>query len=183
MEHAHSTAATSGRPPAITMSGADYRTADLTLLEDVGEHIGGARKDLSRLKRLTLADLSTLNPTEAWQLVDKEHVWPQPAYDELSRNGVDPARLLTIKMFRDRMPPRPDRDNDVSRAAFVAALSALAALADGFLRDGNTTPFGYDRILKLSPEAFLDSLLADHDAATRQRAVKRRKALSRRGSS
>lgn len=95
-------------------------------IEDAGETIGGARKDF-RKERMTLADLDSMTAAEAFELVRKDAVWPQPDWPALIAEGVDPRAAALLKILRDRLAAKPRRDTPEGRAAYVRML--------GFVRD------------------------------------------------
>jgi N12 class adenine-specific DNA methylase len=52
-------------------------------LEDFGQKIGGARKDMWAHRGLTFADVAAMIPREREKLVRKDQVWPKPDYQEI----------------------------------------------------------------------------------------------------
>jgi hypothetical protein len=75
-------------------------------INDVGEKIGGARKDIAG-RRIVLADLEQMNEAEKQELVTKDKVFPPFDYRNMRDAGVDPAVALVLKLIRDRLPTSP----------------------------------------------------------------------------
>jgi Large polyvalent protein-associated domain 1 len=84
--------------------------------EDVGEKIGGARKDLARL---TQADLEK-DPGLAYKLVTRNNVvgrWSEADAAADRENGVDPAASYLKREVLNSLSPRPP-DDAASRDAY-----------------------------------------------------------------
>lgn len=75
-------------------------------IDDVGEKIGGARKDIAG-RRIVLADLKQMNEAEKQELVTKDKVFPPFDYRKMRDDGIDPAVALVLKLIRDRIPTSP----------------------------------------------------------------------------
>lgn len=67
-------------------------------IEDVGEKIGGARKDFYK-RALSVSDLPTMNALETDALVRKAHVWPWSVKEALEA-GVEPCVIQWVKTLR-----------------------------------------------------------------------------------
>lgn len=52
-------------------------------LEDFGQKIGGARKDMWADRGMTFADVAAMIPREREKLVRKDQIWPKPDYMEI----------------------------------------------------------------------------------------------------
>ncbi len=72
--------------------------------EDVGQKIGGARKDL--YNHISSAVVNQLTFGEQLQYVTKARVWPRPDYAGMIENGVSPADVLFFKRLRDAVEPQ-----------------------------------------------------------------------------
>lgn len=66
-------------------------------IEDFGEKIGGARKDLYSVYR----DLLSYSAMMDVEKVPFSKSWPKPNYEKLLENGVDPWRVDAIRALRD----------------------------------------------------------------------------------
>lgn len=79
--------------------------------QDVGEKLGGARKDLWRRRGgLVLDDLATMNEAEKLTYIRKEEIWPSPDWQALAEAGHDPGVLLLVKRMRDAIDVAPDAE-------------------------------------------------------------------------
>jgi hypothetical protein len=58
-------------------------------LVDVGEKIGGAKKDKWKSRFLAISDLSDMNEREKYEYVKKDRIWPKPDYRKLKDGGVE----------------------------------------------------------------------------------------------
>lgn len=74
-------------------------------IEDVGERIGGARKDKARIHAADVAgwdgDLETL--------AVKDTLWPKPNYARMVEDGTSPETAARIKVARDMLPAKVRR--------------------------------------------------------------------------
>ena len=80
-------------------------------INDFGEKIGGARKDLASKKKfgITADDIKEWTDEERFQLVTKDLAFPKPNYKKLydDGKGMDRNVLFYIKTVRDNLPTRP----------------------------------------------------------------------------
>ena len=76
-------------------------------LQDFGEKIGGAKKDLWRERGLYSEDLDAMNDREAEHFVKKENVWKKPDYQALIDDGVPVGVVYYIKKVRDSLIAKP----------------------------------------------------------------------------
>lgn len=91
-------------------------------IEDAGEKIGGARKDLWAERGLTLADLDGMSVGEAYKHVTKDAVWPKPDYAALVEGGMSPKAAALLKIVRDRLAAKPAKDSPEGRRAYVTMM-------------------------------------------------------------
>lgn len=75
-------------------------------IQDFGEKIGDARKDLASAKKM-LEGLSTWTDREAEKFVVKEKIWKKPDYKALNEQGYDRVNLFLLKSIRDAVDVRP----------------------------------------------------------------------------
>ena len=73
-------------------------------IQDFGEKIGGARKDLWKERGLSVDDLSYMNDAEKTKLVKKDNIWKKPNYQEMVKNGLPIRVVYFIKTIRDATP-------------------------------------------------------------------------------
>lgn len=75
---------------------------------DVGEKIGGARKDYGK-RSLGLDDLDAMNELERKALVSKKNVWKPLDYQQMREDGVTPQAAMGLKYLKDKLNTEPDR--------------------------------------------------------------------------
>lgn len=75
-------------------------------IEDFGEKIGGAKKDLWKTRALNISDLDNLNIREYEEHVRKEHIWPVPDYKAYLEKGMEPVCIYFMKLVRDKLPAK-----------------------------------------------------------------------------
>ena len=92
-------------------------------IEDVGEKIGGARKDVWSGFR---DDIGAV-PNDAIAEQPLSKVWPQPDYQKLIDAGHDAGTVAMVRSLRDAIPAKPRQSFKVHRwAAQVKELRAFA---------------------------------------------------------
>ncbi|AOG02833.1 hypothetical protein BSY19_4747 (plasmid) [Bosea sp. RAC05] len=104
-------------------------------LDDFGEKIGGARKDMWRDRLMTLDDLGSLSLEEAVAFVAKDLIWPVPDYAALAADGIDPMALALRKIVRDRMPVTPCVVEKASQPSDPKQIYAYFIKATSLVRD------------------------------------------------
>lgn len=77
-------------------------------IEDFGEKIGGARKDLYALNReLRYGDILNWNDMEKEKYITKKEAFPLPDYKKMLEEGKDREVIFFIKKVRDALPTKP----------------------------------------------------------------------------
>ena len=76
-------------------------------IQDFGEKIGGAKKDLWKERGLSVDDLLEMNDAEKLKLIKKDNVWKKPDYQEMLDNGLSKRVIYFIKTIRDATPTKP----------------------------------------------------------------------------
>jgi hypothetical protein len=108
-------------------------TADRTV-EDAGEKIGGARKDI-RGRTLTADALASMTAAERAELVTKDRAWPKPVWPDRVRGGMSPEAAALLKIIRDRIAAKPRivRGSNLDEAClgYVNLLGVAAEAAEG----------------------------------------------------
>lgn len=74
---------------------------------DVGEKIGGARKDYGKRAMIT-DDLMVMNSLELKAYVTKQNIWPPLNYSALREQGVSPDVALALKTLKDELDTIPN---------------------------------------------------------------------------
>jgi len=107
-----SSKADDSRPPMPSEKAAPTPSAKI---EDFGEKIHGARKDMVSLLSDELQDQA------ANVAVDPlSKTFPLPNYAKLAEEGVDRATLALVAVFRDQIPPKPKKSWKLDRWVFIA---------------------------------------------------------------
>ena len=70
-------------------------------IQDFGEKIGGAKKDLWKEKGLSIEDLLEMNDAEKSKLITKDNIWKKPNYQEMIEQGLPTRVAYFIKTIRD----------------------------------------------------------------------------------
>ena len=80
-------------------------------IEDFGEKIEGARKDLAALRKGTLQLTGEMvdnwSSKEKEQYISKDLVWKRPGYQEMVNEGYSKEIVYFIKSVRDAIPAKP----------------------------------------------------------------------------
>ena len=108
---------------------------DSEILQDFGEKIGGARKDLAGAMRrggLRAADIGSWTTQERVVLIKKDAVWPAPDYRELIAGGMSVGDAYMNRELRKGIPGKPP----ASRGA-TEYVEVVGRLADR-LKDART---------------------------------------------
>lgn len=74
-------------------------------IEDFGEKIGGARKDIWRSRGLNIDDLKDLTLKEYAENVTKENIWPIKDYT-VYKGKMEPVCIYFMKVVRDKLKAR-----------------------------------------------------------------------------
>lgn len=86
------------------------------ILQDFGEKIGGAKKDMSFWKktRLSVEALESLNEREADLYVTKKHVFKKPDYEKFQESGIPIEVIFFMKKVYDSIPVKPSISSGAS---------------------------------------------------------------------
>ena len=112
-------------------------------IEDVGEHIGGARKDFYK-SYLKVSDLANFNERETATLVTKANIWPGIDYERLKELNFEAKAVTAIKAIKDALPVAPGKEGrrqyrvrEGDNEFYIEAISAIRdALLGQFSEDG-----------------------------------------------
>lgn len=147
----------------------------MTEIQDFGQKIGGAKKDLWRERNLMLSDLVDLNDAEKDKYIVKDRVWKKPDYQALVDSGIPVRVVYFMKLMRDATPTRPvlsyidKRDNTIKEkqegyVSFVTDLrnkvmslkeeSEVLGFYENFLFKNYLLSRRNSYSLELRPEAF-----------------------------
>lgn len=74
-------------------------------IEDFGEKIGGAKKDLWKTRGMIIDDLADINDLEIIKMVCKDNIWPKPDWKNYI-SGISPEVLYFIRLVREKLPSK-----------------------------------------------------------------------------
>lgn len=103
---------------------------DDKIYKDVGEKIGGAKKDLwvqikDGKRSLSLVDMDGIDDGTARTIVKKAHIIPADYIDGLKGAGVEPAAAFMISKVLSFISPEPATDTRQARINYVAAIERI----------------------------------------------------------
>lgn len=81
-------------------------------INDFGEKIGGARKDLWASRGLCESDLADMNEAEKLKYVKKDYIWPLPNAKKMVEDGLDPFIVFWQREARKKVHQKPLRYKD-----------------------------------------------------------------------
>ena len=106
-------------------------------IEDFGEKIGGARKDLWGKRGLMGSDLDAMNERERAKNVKKDNIWKRPDYRALAESGVDKGILFAVNEIRKSLPQnfyakRSSTDAEVleQQKDFISVINEIKTMAE-----------------------------------------------------
>ncbi len=76
-------------------------------IEDFGNKIGGARKDLWSSRGLDIGDLVEMNDAEREKFVTKDNIWKKPNYNKMIEEGMPVKVAYFVKKVRDKVMLHP----------------------------------------------------------------------------
>ncbi len=87
-------------------------------IQDVGQKIGGARKDKWAERGLTLQDLEGMTGGEEAAFVTKANIW-KPNYAAMVEAGADPKAAALLKVVYDQLGAKPRSDTPEGRRQYL----------------------------------------------------------------
>jgi 2'-5' RNA ligase len=99
-------------------------------IEDVGEKIGGARKDLWRERGLALSDLEGMTAGEQSKYVTKQNVW-KPDYQKMVESGADPQAAALVKVIYDSLAAKPKKETPDERNRYLRMMTLVRDAYEG----------------------------------------------------
>ena len=125
---------------AVAVESKVDEAADKRKHVDVGEKIGGARKDYAK-RAMTHDDLVGLNDLEIKLHVNKQNIWPPLDYAALRDGGVAPKVAMALKLVKDSINTAPvhnsGREDRECAAKYVEAVTTLRDLFSGVATEGD----------------------------------------------
>lgn len=104
-------------------------------IQDFGEKIGGAKKDLWKERGLLVNDLLEMNDAEKNKLIKKDNVWKKPDYQAMLDKGLSKRVIYFIKTIRDATPTKPvltifDKSNEAIQEKQEGYITFVSQLRD-----------------------------------------------------
>lgn len=93
-------------------------------IEDVGEKIGGARKDQWRDRGLRMSDLEGMSGGEEAAHVVKANIW-RPDYGAMVEAGAQPNAAALVKVIYDKIAAAPREDTTAGRRHYLAMMERV----------------------------------------------------------
>lgn len=81
----------------------EKKKRDTGKIEDFGEKLGGARKDLYQRYREMIMEVSR----DEVALYPLAKLWPKPNYTKLLEEGVEPWKVAMLRVLREDLPRKP----------------------------------------------------------------------------
>lgn len=91
-------------------------------IQDFGEKIGGARKDLWKHRGLSSADLTEMTDVERSMLVRKENIWLKPDWVKLVKEGTPQGVAYWQSKMRQSLPPKPSNTDSQTQNNYVEVI-------------------------------------------------------------
>ena len=121
-------------------------------IEDFGEKIEGARKDIAALRKgiveLTGEMIDGWNSKEQEQYINKELAWKRPDYQEMVDNGLNREVAYFIKTVRDAIPAKPPIKSEEGRKGYVAFVQDVRDMAMKIQSHNDISSFKHQMIDK-----------------------------------
>ncbi|WP_303814112.1 LPD1 domain-containing protein [Selenomonas ruminantium] len=136
---------------------AEEKEVNHRIMQDFGNKIYGARKDVYGLYQRSLETLESENVRGSLS-----KAWPQPNYDKLLKGGIEPWKVSAIRALRESIP---SRSRQGYRSYWAEALSEKRKLAIDVLNDEFTADTLMVRLKANAEknEKYSDDKFADQD--------------------
>lgn len=122
--------------------------SDNKKIEDFGEKIGGARKDLFSLeirsRGLRASDITDWTEVEKQKYITKKQIWAVPDYQKLYDEGLPIRIVYFIKRVRDSLPASPPENihpSDSYREGYINVISDVRDRCMSLKTDNDITNF------------------------------------------
>jgi len=94
-------------------------------LQDFGEKIGGARKDIWKARGLSLSDLDEMNIIERQANIRKDNIWPRPNWVQLVSEGTPQCVAYWQNKMRQSIPPTPPSNEEETQNNYIQTLEEI----------------------------------------------------------
>lgn len=97
----------------------------MAVIEDFGQKIGGARKDVWKITGITREHFSEMNDVERASYIKKDNVWIRPDWVKVVAEGTPQAVAYWQNEMRKAIPPRPPEASEEGQRNFVDVVSEI----------------------------------------------------------
>jgi len=94
-------------------------------IQDFGEKIGGARKDLWKGRGMVTSDLSDMTALERENLVKKDNVWLRPDWEKHIKEGTPQCVAFWQNEMRKAIPPKPQKADEYTQQNYIKTVGAI----------------------------------------------------------
>ncbi len=94
-------------------------------IQDFGEKIGGARKDIWKDRGIIFSDLSEMNVMERKSNIKKDNIWLRPDWTKVIAEGTPQCVAYWQNLMRQAIPPRPSSDDEISQKNYVNVVGQI----------------------------------------------------------
>lgn len=105
-------------------------------IQDFGEKIGGARKDLWRARGLRIEDLKDLTLKEYAENITKDNIWPIKDYKKFT-GKMEPVCIYYMKLVRDKLKAKitlyNDDDNYNRAELYIKFISTVRKICESLV--------------------------------------------------
>lgn len=102
-------------------------------INDFGKKIGGARKDLWKLRGLLRHDILDMNEGEKTKYVCKNNIWLKPDIPTLLDNGIPRFVIYWRNEIRKAIYPSPR--NNISFEDYIEGVQSIEELANAVISE------------------------------------------------
>lgn len=94
-------------------------------IEDFGQKIGGARKDVWKKNGITANDFAEMNDLERNTYVKKDNIWIKPDWEKLIADGTPQTVAYWQSKMRQSLPPKPPKSDEETLQKYVSVISQV----------------------------------------------------------
>ncbi len=94
-------------------------------IEDFGQKIGGARKDVWKLTGITSSDFDEMNDMERGSYVKKDNIWIKPDWEQKVAGGTPQPVAYWQNKMRQSLPPKPPSSSEDVQKAYISVVTQI----------------------------------------------------------
>ena len=132
---------------------APFSPTSKSSIQDFGEKIGGAKKELWASRGLNLADIQSFNELERDKFITKDNIWKKPNSDDLTQQGYSNLAIKYIDMLRKSISPKPivtsDKTVSIAQEQYIEALTDFKNRAMQIKTADDIERFNTDTLVEL----------------------------------